>query len=604
MTKKIKAGKKVKERLKNDPQAPLRHSAEHVLHLAMQELYPTLKKAMGPAIEDGFYFDFDLDTKIAPDDFEKIEKRMQEIIDLDLPITRHELNSEEAKKIWRDNPYKLEWLKEISSRDEKISTYSIAEEGNPHYDLDVCSGPHAKTTGEIKAFKLLSVAGAYWRGDEKNKMLQRIYGTAFNSKENLNAHLVRLEEAKKRDHRKIGKDLDLFVISEDVGPGLILWTPNGAIIREELENWAKETEEAWGYKRVSTPHIAKHTLYETSGHLPYYKDDMYAPMLIDGEEYYLKGMNCPHHHIIYNSQPRSYKDLPLRLAEYGMVYRYEPSGTLFGLMRVRSICQNDAHIYTTYDQAVDEFVKTLELYDYYYKTLGIPKEDYSAVIGLPSEEKRDKYHGDKATWDLAEKMTREAVEKFGIAYTEDIGGAAFYGPKIDINIKSSIGKEYGISTAQLDLYMPTRFHLEYTDKDGSKKLCAVIHRAPLGAHERFIGFLIEHFAGAFPMWLAPVQAVVIPISEKQVDYANEVAATLKKLRLRVEIDDRAETMQAKIRDAQMKKVPYMLIVGEKERATKSASVRLRTGEDLKAQPIENIGEKLTNIRLTKSLNLW
>jgi threonyl-tRNA synthetase len=396
----------------------------------------------------------------------------------------------------------------------------------------------------------------------------------------------------------------LFVISDEVGPGLVLWTPNGSIIRDELENWAKQTEEKEGYKRVATPHIAKHTLFEISGHLPYYKDDMYAPMIIDDEEYYLKGMNCPHHHMIYKAQPRSYRELPLRYAEYGMVYRFEPSGTLFGLMRVRSICQNDAHIYCTYDQAVDEFVKTLELYDYYYKTLGIPKENYYAVIGLPSEEKRDKYHGDKKTWDLAEKMTREAVERFGIKYKEDIGGAAFYGPKIDIFIKSSIGKEYAISTAQLDLYMPTRFGLDYTDKEGNKELVAVIHRAPLGSHERFIGFLIEHFGGNFPVWLAPQQATVIPIGEKHIEYAQTVVTALKKHNLRAEIDDRSETMQAKIRDAQLKKVPYMLIVGDREMAANQVSIRLRTGEDLKAHALSETIAKIEQTALTKSLNLW
>jgi threonyl-tRNA synthetase len=595
---------KVIEQLKDDPLMPLRHTAEHVLHTAMQELYPQMKKVMGPPIEEGFYFDFDMDEKISQEDFPKIEAKMQEIIDANLPITKHEYDRAAALKIWANNPYKLSWLEEITDRNEKISAYEMGKEGDSHYDLDLCAGPHIDKTGRIKAFKLLSVAGAYWKGDEKNKMLQRIYATAFDSKEALDAYMFRQEEAKRRDHRKIGKDLDLFVISEEVGPGLILWTPNGGIIRDELENWAKETEAKEGYKRVYTPHIAKHTLYETSGHLPYYKDDMYAPMVIDDEEYFLKGMNCPHHHMIYKSQPRSYRDLPLRYAEYGMVYRFEPSGTLFGLMRVRSICQNDAHIYCTYDQAVDEFVNTLELYDYYYKTLGISRDDYYAVIGLPSAEKRDKYHGDKGTWDLAEKMTREAVERFGIKYTEDVGGAAFYGPKIDINIRSSIGKEYGISTAQLDLYMPTRFNLDYTDNTGNKQLCAVIHRAPLGSHERFVGFLIEHFAGNFPVWLSPVQVQVIPIGERHVDYAQNLAAKLQIDQVRTEVDDRDETMQAKIRDAQVKKIPYMLIVGDREMASNQASVRLRNGEDLKAQPIDVILDKIRDIRLTKSLKLW
>lgn len=595
---------KVIEQLKDDPLMPLRHTAEHVLHTAMQELYPDLKKVMGPPIEDGFYFDFDLETNVSTDDFPKIEQRMHEIIEAKLPVTKHEFTRDKALEIWANNPYKKAWLEEIKSRDEKITAYSIGTEGKEHYDLDLCAGPHIDNTGKIKAFKLLSIAGAYWKGNEKNKMLQRIYATAFDTQAGLDDYLYRLEEAKKRDHRRIGKELDLYVISDEVGPGLVLWTPNGTIIRDELEQWAKDTEAEEGYKRVATPHIAKHTLYETSGHLPYYKDDMYAPMIIDDEEYYLKGMNCPHHHMIYNSQPRSYRELPMRLAEYGMVYRYEASGTLFGLMRVRSICQNDAHIYCTYEQAVPEFLKTLELYDYYYKTLGIPKENYYAVIGLPSDEKRDKYHGDKKTWDLAEKMTREAVEKFGIKYKEDIGGAAFYGPKIDIFIKSSIGKEYAISTAQLDLYMPTRFNLDYTDNEGNKKLCAVIHRAPLGSHERFIGFLIEHFGGAFPVWLAPEQVKVIPIGEKHVEYANQIVAKFKQLKLRADIDDRNEMMQAKIRDAQLRKIPYMLIVGDREMASNQVSVRLRNGQDLKAKPVDEVLAKVNEIRLTKSLDLW
>jgi threonyl-tRNA synthetase len=595
---------KVIEQLKDDPLMPLRHTAEHVLHNAMQVLYPELKKVMGPPIEDGFYFDFDLDTKVTDADFEKIEAVMAEIIKADLPITREEISAKEAQEIFKNNPYKLATLAEIGERDEKVSVYSTGKPGDKYYEVDLCAGPHAKSTGQIKALKLLSVAGAYYKGNEKNKMLQRIYATAFDSKEALDAYLYRIEEAKKRDHRKFAKDLDLYVISDEVGPGLILWTPNGTIIRDELENWAKETEEAAGYKRVSTPHIAKHTLFERSGHLPYYKEDMYAPMLIDEEEYYLKAMNCPHHHEIYNGSPKSYKDLPLRYAEYGTVYRYEGSGSLFGLLRVRGLCQNDAHIYCSLDQAEDEFVKALELYDYYYQKLGLKKEDYYAVVGLPSPEKKEKYHGDKAMWDKAEEITRRAVERFGIAHKDDIGGAAFYGPKIDINVRSSIGKEYSISTVQLDLYMPTRFNLEYTDKDGAKKLAAVIHRAPLGSHERFVGFLLEHFAGNLPMWLCPQQVAVIPIGDKHHEYAQTVASRLKKAKIRVEVDDRAETMQSKIRDAQLKKVPYMLIVGDREMSADQSSVRLRSGEDLKAKSVDEIIAKLSEIRLTKGLVLW
>jgi threonyl-tRNA synthetase len=348
---------KVIDKLKEDPLMPMRHSAEHVLQLSVEALYKGAKKVMGPPIEDGFYGDFDYEGKISAEDLPKIEEYMNDIIKADLKLEMKEVSKEEALEIFQGNEYKEELINEIANKGEKITVCETGQQGDKYYDIDLCGGPHVESTGKIKAVKLLSVAGAYWRGDEKNKMLQRIYATAFESEQELNEYLARLEEAKKRDHRKLGKDLDLYVISDEVGPGLVLWTPNGTIIRDELENWAKETEEAWGYKRVATPHIAKHTLYETSGHLPYYKDDMYAPMIIDEEEYFLKGMNCPHHHMIFSSSPKSYRDLPLRYAEYGTVYRYEQSGTLFGLMRVRSIAQNDAHIYCTIDQAEDEFVK-------------------------------------------------------------------------------------------------------------------------------------------------------------------------------------------------------------------------------------------------------
>lgn len=595
----------VNEKLKDDPLMPLRHSCEHVLHTTMQVLYPDLKKVMGPPIENGFYMDFDLETpKITPEDFPKIEELMKQIIKADLPIKGREVTMDEAMEIFKNNQYKLDTLAEIKNRNEKVTVYEIGTPSDKYYDLDLCSGPHVSSTGKIKAFKLLSVAGAYYKGSEKNKMLTRIYGTAFDSQEELDKHLTQLENAKKQDHRKLGKELDLFTFADEVGAGLVLWTPKGTIIRDELENWAKEVEKAHGYKRVSTPHIAKHTLFEISGHLPYYKDDMYSPMLIDDEEYYLKGMNCPHHHMIYKSSPKSYRDLPLRFAEYGMVYRFEDSGALFGLMRVRSICQNDAHIYCTEEQAEQEFLDSLNLYIYYYQTLGLTKDDYYIVMGLPSPEKKDKYHGDKALWEKAESIMRKAVEKSGIKSVDDIGGAAFYGPKIDINIKSSIGREFGISTAQLDLYMPTRFNLDYTDKDGSKKLCAVIHRAPLGSHERFIGFLIEHFAGAFPVWLSPVQVAIIPIAEKHNDYAQKLLKQLQDQGLRAEINDKNDTMQSKIRDAQMQKVPYMLIVGDKEEQANTASVRLRDGTNIGAQPIVDIISKIKDIYLTKSLKLW
>ncbi|KKU29770.1 MAG: Threonine-tRNA ligase [candidate division WWE3 bacterium GW2011_GWA1_46_21] len=595
---------KVIEKLKDDPLMPLRHSAEHVLHMAMQELYPSLKKVMGPPIENGYYLDFDLDEKVSAEYFPKIEARMQEIVDANLPIKRHESSFEEASQIFKDNPYKLATLAEIKDRGEEVTLYSMGDEGGTHHEVDLCAGPHVKSTGGVKAFKLLSVAGAYYKGSEKNKMLQRIYGTAFDSKENLDEYLKNLEEAKNRDHRKLGKDLELFTFSEEVGPGLPLWMPKGNVIREELENWAKETEKDRGYARVATPHIAKHTLFEISGHLPYYKADMYSPMDIDGEEYYLKGMNCPHHHMIYKAKPRSYKELPLRFSEYGMVYRYEDSGSLFGLMRVRALQQNDAHIYCTQEQAVDEFLAVLKLHEYYYNILGLTKDDYFIAVGLPDPAKKDKYHGDIQTWKKAEDMMRKACEMSGIRTVDDIGGAAFYGPKTDFTVTSSVGREFAISTNQLDLFMPQRFNLEYTAPDGSKKLVAVIHRAPLGSHERFVGFLIEHFAGAFPVWLSPVQATIIPISQKHTDYAQSLASQMKAQNLRTEVDNRDETMQAKIRDAQLQKVPYMLIVGDREVQNAEVSVRLRGGKDLGAKPAAEAIAKLKKVYNDKSLEVW
>jgi len=553
----------------------LRHSASHVLAMAVLKLYPGTKLAIGPAIENGFYYDFGFKNPISEFDLPKIEEAMTEFVKRGNEFLKQEVAIKEALEIEKDQPYKKELILDLKKEGhKKVSFYKPGE------FFDLCAGSHLKDTSKIGAFKLLTVAGAYWKGSENNPMLTRIYGTAFENQKDLEKHLWQLEEAKKRDHRKIGKELDLFTFSEEVGPGLPLWTPKGTIIREELENWAKETEKEWGYVRVATPHIGKHNLYEISGHIPYYKDDMYPPMNIDGEDYYLKGMNCPHHHMIYLSKPRSYKELPLRLAEYGTVYRYEQSGTLFGLMRARSIAQNDAHIYCTEEQADEEFLNVLKLHEYYYNTLGFTKDDYKIVIGLPDEKKKDKYHGDKKLWDKAEKIMRSAIKKSKIIHVDDIGGAAFYGPKIDFNVTSSIGKEFGISTNQLDLFMPRRFNLTYTDAKGDKKFAVVIHRAPLGSHERFIGFLIEHFGGAFPVWLSPVQVIVIPISDKNLKYAQKIFQNLKDKEIRVEIDDRPETMQAKIRKATMEKIPYMIIVGGKEESLDKISVRTRLGKDL------------------------
>jgi len=574
----------------------LRHTAEHVLHTAMQHLYPNLKKAMGPATTEGFYFDFDFDQKVTEEDFPKIEEEMQRLIDADLPMIQEYISPEKAREIFTNNPYKLEWIEDIDKRGEKVSIYKMGDG-----DIDLCSGPHAPSTGAIHAFKLLSVAGAYWHGDEKNKMLTRVYGTAFPSKEALDTYLALLEEAKKHDHRKLGEALNLFTICEEVGKGLILWLPKGNIIKEELETFAKKTEEAWGYQRVTTPNITKSNLYYTSGHLPYYKDDMYPPMkLDDGDEYFLKPMNCPHHHMIFHARQRSYKELPLRLCEYGTCYRYEASGELFGLMRVRGFAQNDAHIYCTVEQAVDEFLSVMKLHEYYYKLFGIT--NYHLELALRDPNNKKKYHGDEKMWELAEKLMREAAGKTNIKMVEKVGGAAFYGPKIDFIIHSAIGREFAISTNQIDLFMGERFHLEYTDKDGQKKTPVIIHRAPLGSHERFIGFLIEHYGGAFPTWLNPVQVKVLPIAERHHAYAQKITADMKEAGIRVELDDRNEKLQAKIRDAATMKINYMCIVGDKEMTDTSVSVRKRGGKDLGVQPMSAFITLVTNDIKTRTLD--
>lgn len=557
----------------------LRHSTSHLLAAAVISLFPEAKPTLGPPIEEGFYYDF-ADLSISEEDLPKIEEKMKQILKNWNSFEKIEVSSSEAKKTFKDNPFKIELIEELEKSGEKITLYESGK------FLDLCRGGHVDNPSkEIKYFKLLSVAGAYWRGDEKNAMLTRIYGTVFPSQKELDDYLANLEEAKKRDHRKIGKELELFTISEEVGPGLVLWLPKGNIVKEEIEKWAKETEKEWGYQRVTTPNITKGGLYLTSGHLPYYKDDMYPPMkLEDGEEYYLKPMNCPHHHMIYKSRVRSYKELPLRLAEYGTCYRYEASGELFGLMRVRGFSQNDSHIYCTEEQAVGEFVSVMKLHEYYYKTLGI--KDYHLVLSLRDPKNKKKYHGDEAMWKKAEELMRKACAKVNIPMVEDIGSAAFYGPKIDFIIRSSIGREFGISTNQVDLFMGERFGLKYVDTDGKEKTPVIIHRAPLGSHERFIGFLIEHWGGAFPVWLSPVQVKVLPITERNLDYAKKVLGKLSKEDIRVEVDERNETLQAKIRDAQLAKVPYMLIVGDKEEKAGTVSERGRSGKDYGPQKVE------------------
>ncbi|MEI7553780.1 threonine--tRNA ligase [Candidatus Chlorohelix sp.] len=581
----------------------MRHSAAHLMAAAVQQLWPDARFGVGPAVKNGFYYDMDLPVQLTPEDLGKIEQKMRELKNKKLPFERVELPVDEAiaEMEKRGQAYKVELLQLLK---EKGSTAVAKETGDADVVdtdasggvtsvsfyktgdfVDLCRGPHVDSTVQIGAFKLMNIAGAYWRGNEKNKQLQRLYGAAFATKEELDQYLWQLEEAKKRDHRKLGQELDIFVISDEVGPGLPLWMPNGTVLRDELERLSKEEERRDGYYRISTPNITKAKLYYRSGHLPFYREDMYAPMIIDDEEYFLKPMNCPHHHQIYLARPHSYRDLPLRLAEYGQVYRYEQSGALSGLMRVRGMAQNDAHIYCRFDQAKEEFLRVMNLHSRYYKLLGI--DDYYMRFSKPDLNKLDKYVNEPEKWIEAMNVVKEAMDESGLPYIEAEGEAAFYGPKIDFMIKSVIGTEYAISTNQLDFLATERFGLVYTGEDGKEHPVYVIHRAPLGSHERFVAFLIEHFAGAFPVWLAPVQAVVIPIADRHNEYARKVYETLFNSDIpnaiggmRVELDDARESMQKKIRKAQLQKIPYMLVVGDKEAEQGAVAVRLRNNQDL------------------------
>lgn len=557
----------------------LRHTAAHVLAQAVLELYPQAKLGIGPPIADGFYYDFDLGVDdngrsqtFHPDDLPKLEKRMRQIIGENHPLIYEEVSLDEVRRRLADQPYKLELIDELAEKGEKISLYQ--------HDsfVDLCRGPHVADTGKIPAggLKLMSIAGAYWRGDEKRPQLQRIYGTAWSNKKELKAHLAMLEEAKKRDHRVLGRELEIFILDEDVGPGLPLWLPNGNILREEMEKLAHEVEDKAGYIRVSTPHIAKESLYLQSGHLPYYEDEMYPPMDREGSRYYLKPMNCPFHHKIFASKPRSYRDLPLRLSEYGMVYRYEQSGTLMGLLRVRAAQQNDAHIYCAEEQLEEEFMAVIDLYRHYFSLFGIEK--YVMRLSKHSKEKLGvKYVDNGPMWLKAENIVRQVMLKYDVPFVEAEDEAAFYGPKIDVQIWSAIGREFSLATNQLDFGVPPRFDLTFTNRQGDLETPWCIHRAPLGAHERFIGFLIEHYAGNFPVWLAPEQVRVIPITDEQNEYADQIAAQLKASGVRAQAMLESDRMQAKIRQAQEMKVPYMLIVGEREAEVGTVSLRKRDG---------------------------
>ena len=566
----------------------LLHSTAHLMAQAVKALYPDAKITIGPTIENGFYYDFDVDVPFSDEILETIEQKMKELAKSGQEIHRQEMSASDAGKLFSDmgESYKVEIIEEIDPND-VISTYEQTD------FTDLCRGPHVSNTAKIKHFKLLSTSGAYWRGDENNKMLQRIYGTVFASKDALKTHLNNLEEAKKRDHRKLGKELKLYTFDEEIGPGLPLWLPNGAVMVEELEQLAKATERSAGYDQVRTPHLTKGKLYEKSGHLEHYKDSMYPAMDVDGMEYYVKPMNCPHHHKIYASSPRSYRDLPVRLAEYGTCYRYEKSGQLFGLMRVRSLQMNDAHIYCTKDQFKEEFLAVCRMYLQYFDIFGIKK--YSMRLSLHDQEGLGKkYIDEPELWIETEQWVREALLEGELEFEEVPGEAAFYGPKIDVQVWSAIGKEFTLATNQVDFAVPARFNLAYTDEDGLDKIPLCIHRAPLGTHERFIGFLIEHFGGNFPLWLAPVQAMVLPVSDKVIDYAHHVVQSLKHAGIRARLNDRAEKIGSKIRQAELEKNNVMLIVGEKEAKDNTVSVRRRFEGDTGAESLDNVKDQLLN----------
>lgn len=567
------------------------HSSAHLLAEAVEALYPGVKFWVGPALDRGFYYDMDLgDRQLSEEDLKQVEEKMNELAKLQHPYVRKEISKADAVRYFteKSDEYKLDLLSNLE--DGNITFYS---QGG---FTDLCRGPHIPNTGFIRAIRLTSVSGAFWKGDEHNKMLTRVYGVSFPNRQELDEYLLMLEEAKKRDHRKLGRELGIFTFDDEIGPGLPLWMPNGTVIIEELEKLAKETEEKAGYKRVVTPHIAKESLYLTSGHLPYYQDSMFPPMELEGMKYYLKAMNCPHHHKIFAAEPRSYKDIPLRLAEYGTCYRYEQSGELFGLMRVRCLHMNDAHIYCTRDQFYEEFRAVNEMYLKYFKIFGIEKYVMRFSVHEPSK-LGEKYIDEPELWRETEALVRDVLVKTNTPFVEVPDEAAFYGPKIDVQIWSAIGREFTLATNQVDFAQGKRFRLEFTNRDNQAETPLIIHRAPLGTHERFIGFLLEHYAGKFPTWLSPLQVKILPISEKFSPYAQTVLGKLKKADIRADIDDRNEKIGKKIRDTELAKVPYMLIIGEKEVSQERVSVRRQgKGDAGSVDPDEFIGSLLVEIK--------
>jgi threonyl-tRNA synthetase len=556
----------------------MRHSAAHIMAEAVQSIFPEAKFGIGPAIENGFYYDFDLPRSLTVDDLPLIEAKMREIIAADLPFTKQEVTKKKAKILFAAQPYKLELIDEIP--DKKVGLY---QQGS---FLDLCRGPHVSSTGEIKAFKLLSIAGAYWRGDEHRPMLQRVYGVAFATEAALNDYLKKLGEAAKRDHRKLGKELDLFSLHEEFGPGLVHWHPKGAIIRRVIEDFWKDEHIKRGYDLVYTPHIAKVDLWKTSGHWEFYRDYLYSPMAVEGQEYIIKPMNCLGHIMIYQTSQHSYRELPLRYAELGTVYRYERSGVLHGLSRVRGFTQDDAHIFCRFDQLEEEVARVLELTQFMMKTFGFTK--HKVFLSTRPE----KYAGALEIWEEATETLRKALVRSGIAYEVDPGEGVFYGPKIDTKIEDALGRDWQGPTVQVDFNLPQRFNVSYIGEDGQEHLVAMVHRTVLGSMERFLASLIEHYGGAFPVWLAPVQVVIIPVADRHLDYARKLEAELKGEGVRVEVNARSETVNLKIRQAQLDKIPYMLVVGDREVAASTVSVRWRSGEQLASQPFASFKQSL------------
>lgn len=569
-----------------DGHSVLLHSTAHLMAQAVKRLFPKTKVTIGPFLENRFYYDFDVETPFTEDDLLKIEEEMLKISEENLSIVHQTKSQTEAVKFFEsiNETYKVEIINDLGD-DETLKVYSQGE------FTDLCRGPHVPSTGVIKHFKLLASSAAYWRGDENNQTLQRVYGTSFQNKKDLKKYLLMLEEQKKRDHRKIGKELDLYFFDEEVGPGLPLWTPNGTVLIDELEALANEMETASGYLRVRTPHLTKGELYEKSGHLDHYISSMYSAMDVDGIDYYMKPMNCPHHHKIFANSPKSYRDLPYRLSEYGTCYRYEKSGELFGLMRVRSMQMNDGHIYCTEEQFKNEFIDVCNLYMKYFKIFGIEKYEMRLSLHDPKDLGK-KFIDNPTLWKKTEDDVRNALKGAKLKFVESVGDAAFYGPKIDVQVWSSIGREFTLATNQVDFAVPDRFDLNYTDKDGSSKTPLCIHRAPLGTHERFIGFLIEHFGGNFPLWLAPKQVTILPVSDKYNDYAESITKELKSSGVRASLDSRSEKIGSKIRDAEMQKINIMIIVGEKEVENQTVTIRRRFVKEQKELSLQEFSKDI------------